>query len=114
MATKTPRARYASASSYERRAEVTYAWMTTRSGRSSSSSSRSTCSSQIRTSSSGRRYPASVARPSGGNSEYLIGRKNGLVASVNAGRIIVTRIPARLGARCGVMVSDPWASGAGP
>ncbi len=30
------------------------------------------------------------ASPSGGNSEYLIGRKNGLVASVSAGRIIFT------------------------
>src|SRR5438552_4034101 len=66
--------------------------MTARSGRSSSRSSRRTCSSQIRTSSSGRRYPASVARPSGGNNEYLIGRKNGLVASVSAGRIMVTRM----------------------
>src|SRR5205823_13354216 len=37
------------------------------------------------------RYAASVARPSGGNSEYLIGRKKGLVASVRAGRIIRTR-----------------------
>ena len=33
---------------------------------------------------------ASVASPSGGNSEYLMGRKNGLIASVSAGRIILT------------------------
>ena len=39
-----------------------------------------------------RDTPASVARPSGGNSEYLIGRQNGLVASVSAGRIILTFI----------------------
>ena len=50
-----------------------------------------TCSSTITASSSGRRYAASVARPSGGNSEYLIGRKYGLVASVSAGRTNVTR-----------------------
>src|SRR5207248_6124515 len=63
--------------------------MTTRSGV-LSRSSRSTCSSWISTWSSSRRYAASVARPSGGNSEYLIGRQNGLVASVSAGRIILT------------------------
>jgi hypothetical protein len=45
------------------------------------------------TSSSGSRYPARVARPRGGNSEYLMGRNSGLVASVRAGRIIVTRMP---------------------
>ena len=40
----------------------------------------------------GRRdRPASVARPSGGNSEYLIGRQYGLVASVSAGRMNLTR-----------------------
>lgn len=43
------------------------------------------------TSTSGSRYEASVARPSGGNKEYLIGRNSGLVASVRAGRIIFTR-----------------------
>src|SRR3954470_14149334 len=73
-----------------------YGWITTRSGRSPSSRSGSTCSSQMRTSSSSRRYPASVARPSGGKSEYLIGRKNGLVASVSAGRIIFTCISVAL------------------
>src|SRR5262245_31694443 len=62
--------------------------MTTRSGESSRSRI-STCSSWISTSSSPR-YAASVARPSGGNSEYLIGRQNGLFASVSAGRIILT------------------------
>src|SRR5437764_9497551 len=66
-----------------------YTWITTRSG-SSSRLSRSTCSSQIETSSSGSRYDASVARPSGGKSEYLIGRNSGLVASVSAGKIILT------------------------
>ena len=35
---------------------------------------------------------ASVARPSGGKSEYLIGRNSGLRASVSAGRIIFTFI----------------------
>src|SRR6185369_7770282 len=35
-------------------------------------------------------YAASVASPSGGNNEYLIGRQNGLLASVRAGRIIFT------------------------
>src|SRR3990170_596809 len=44
------------------------------------------------TSSPGPRYPASVASPSGGNSEYLMGLQNGLFASVSAGRIIFTRI----------------------
>ena len=59
-----------------RRAEVMYAWMTTRSGRSSSRRSRSTCSSSIAhlvVRVAGSR-PASPG-PSGGNSEYLIGRK---------------------------------------
>src|SRR5438093_777219 len=65
--------------------------MTTRSG-SSSIGTFSTCSSQIDTSSSSSRKPARVASPSGGKSEYLMGRKNGLVASVKAGRIIFTRI----------------------
>src|SRR5579859_7441028 len=101
IATCTPRARYPSASAYARLADVMYGWMTARSGRSSSSRSRSTCSSQMRTSSSGRRYPASVASPSGGKSEYLIGRKSGLVASVRAGRIIVTRMLRTLATRCG-------------
>jgi len=41
--------------------------------------------------SSGERYAASVARPSGGNNEYLIGRQKGLVASVSAGRMNFTR-----------------------
>src|SRR5262245_25890508 len=63
--------------------------MTTRSG-SSSRSSVSTCSSCKRTSSSSTRYPARVASPSGGNREYLIGRQNGLLASVSAGKIILT------------------------
>jgi hypothetical protein len=36
------------------------------------------------------RYPARVARPRGGNSEYFIGRQKGLLASVSAGRIILT------------------------
>jgi hypothetical protein len=44
------------------------------------------------TSSVSSRYAASVARPSGGNREYLIGRKRGLFASVSAGRIIFTRM----------------------
>jgi hypothetical protein len=35
-----------------------------------------------------------VASPSGGKSEYFTGRKNGLVASVSAGRIIFTFIVA--------------------
>src|SRR5215813_10629174 len=65
--------------------------MTTRSG-SSSRSSVSTCSSCKHTSSSSLRYPARVASPSGGNSEYLIGRQKGLLASVSAGRIILTFI----------------------
>src|SRR5215471_21688129 len=51
----------------------------------------STCSSTMTDSSSGRRYAASVASPSGGNREYLIGRQYGLVASVSAGRISFTR-----------------------
>src|SRR6266852_6235784 len=72
--------------------------MTTRSG-SSSRRSFSTCSSTIVTSASSGRYAARVARPSGGNSEYLIGRKNGLVASVRAGRIILTLITSRNGPR---------------
>ena len=40
-----------------------------------------------------------LGAPSGGNSEYLIGRKSGDVASVSAGRIIVmrTRTDARSG-----------------
>src|SRR5450756_2862448 len=42
------------------------------------------------TSSHGSRKPASVARPSGGNKEYLIGRNSGLVTSVNAGSTILT------------------------
>ena len=33
------------------------------------------CSSTITASSSGRRYAAKVAKPSGGNNEYLIGRQ---------------------------------------
>src|SRR5262245_31031270 len=65
--------------------------MTTRSG-ASLKSSFSTCSSTMLTSSSGFRYPASVARPSGGNNEYLMGRNSGLVASVKAGRIILILI----------------------
>src|SRR5215831_17148643 len=72
--------------------------MTTRSG-SSSSVNRSTCSSTMTASSSARRYAASVARPSGGKSEYLIGRQNGLVASVSAGRMNLTRSGRRIGAR---------------
>src|SRR5439155_13871658 len=64
--------------------------MRTRSGRSSSWSG-STCSSTMTASSSGERYAASVARPSGGKSEYLIGRQYGLVASVRAGRMSLTR-----------------------
>ena len=43
-------------------------------------------------SSSSARWAARVARPSGGKREYLIGRKCGLVASVSAGRIILTLI----------------------
>src|SRR3990172_5712546 len=66
-----------------------YTWNTTRSGE-SSSSSLSTCSSWIVTSSSASRYPSRVARPSGGNNEYLIGLQKGLLASVRAGRIILT------------------------
>ena len=59
--------------------------MPTRSG--SPSGSRSwTCSSWSDTSSPGSRNPARVARPSGGKSEYFIGRKKGLLASVRAGR----------------------------
>ena len=46
----------------------------------------STCSSTISASSSGDRNAARVASPSGGKSEYLIGRKNGLFASVSAGK----------------------------
>src|SRR3990172_1053587 len=69
--------------------------MMTRSG-TSSKSSFSTCSSCRVTSSFSCKYPASVARPSGGKSEYLIGRQNGLVASVSAGRIILTFIRASL------------------
>ena len=38
------------------------------------------------------RHVTRVARPSGGNSEYLMGRQNGLDASVRAGRIILTFI----------------------
>src|SRR6266568_189950 len=64
--------------------------MTTRSG-TSSTRNRSTCSSTMTASSSGARYAASVARPSGGNSEYLMGRQYGLVASVRAGRMNLTR-----------------------
>src|SRR6185503_11855641 len=66
--------------------------MTTSSG-SSSSESGSTCSSTIRASSASVRYPARVANPSGGNSEYLMGRKNGLCASVSDGRMSLTRMP---------------------
>src|SRR5215510_14729109 len=66
--------------------------MTTRSGE-SSRSSRSTCSSCRHASSPSSRYAASVARPSGGNSEYLIGLQSGLVASVSAGRMNFTRMP---------------------
>src|SRR5688500_5525646 len=68
-----------------------YTWLTTRSGVSFILRT-STCSSCISTSSSFVMYAASVARPRGGKSEYLIGRKNGLVASVSAGRIILTLI----------------------
>src|SRR5215213_4728021 len=66
-----------------------YTWITTRSGRSSRSRG-CTCSSTREISIAGSRYAASVARPSGGNNEYLIGRQNGPVASVSAGRIILT------------------------
>src|SRR5947207_9216675 len=68
-----------------------YAWITTRSG-SSSRRRGSTCSSTMDTSSSGSRYPASVASPSGGNSAYLTGRSAVPVASTSAGRIIFTRM----------------------
>src|SRR5256885_1563061 len=69
-----------------------YTWTTTRSGLSSMSSmlSFSTCSSVMVISSLSSRYAARVASPNGGNSEYLIGRNSGLVASVSAGRIIFT------------------------
>jgi hypothetical protein len=36
------------------------------------------------------RYAANVARPKGGKREYLIGLKKGLLASVKAGKIIIT------------------------
>src|SRR5438128_496473 len=52
--------------------------MTTRSGWSSRSSV-STCSSWMSTSSASRKYAARVARPSGGNNEYLIGLQERLV-----------------------------------
>ncbi len=76
---------------YARSAEVMYTCMTTRSG-ASSVRSLSTCSSVMLTSSSAEVYAASVASPKGGNSEYLMGRKSGLVASVSAGRIILMRM----------------------
>src|SRR3954453_9000023 len=63
--------------------------MTTRSGASSNVSG-STCSSTMIAQSSAERYAASVARPSGGNSEYLMGRQYGSVASVSAGRMNFT------------------------
>src|SRR5207237_1532231 len=65
--------------------------MITRSG-SSLRSSFSTCSSCREISRSGSKYAARVARPRGGNNEYLIGRQKGLVASVNAGRMSFTRL----------------------
>src|SRR5262245_4456529 len=55
-----------------------------------------TCSSSSQASSSGERYAARVARPSGGKSEYLIGRQYGSVASVRAGRISFTRRRRRI------------------
>src|SRR6266571_5990565 len=55
-------------------------------------SSLSTCSSCREISRSGSKYAARVARPRGGNNEYLIGRQKGLVASVNAGRMSFTRL----------------------
>ena len=60
---------------------------------SSSQRSVSTCSSTSVSWSDGAQYAASVASPSGGNKEYLIGRKKGLVASVNAGRMNLMRMP---------------------
>src|SRR5260370_14276963 len=65
--------------------------MMTRSG-SSFRSSFSTCSSCSEISMSGSRYAARVAKPRGGNNEYLTGRQKGLVASVNAGRMNFTRL----------------------
>src|SRR6266567_8066499 len=56
----------------------------------SSRVSGSTCSSTITAPSSGDKYAASVANPSGGNNEYLIGRQYGSVASVRAGRMNLT------------------------
>ena len=38
-----------------------------------------------------------MARPRGGKSEYLMGRKNGLSASVSAGRIILTFMGQKVG-----------------
>src|ERR1700730_2534521 len=74
--------------------------MMTRSGWSLRSSF-STCSSCREISRSGSRYAARVARPSGGKSEYLIGRQYGLVASVSAGRINFTLLNDRLAFRAG-------------
>src|SRR6266496_2679331 len=56
----------------------------------SSRVSGSTCSSTITAPSSGDKYAASVANPSGGNNEDLIGRQYGSVASVRAGRMNLT------------------------
>src|SRR5262245_24891946 len=85
-----------------------YTWITTRSGVSSVLSF-STCSSTMTASSSGERYAARVASPSGGKSEYLIGRQKGLVASVRAGRTNVTRRDrcAAMSLHCKVICSGP-------
>src|SRR5712691_6209384 len=60
------------------------------------------------TSSSAPRYAESVARPSGGKSEYLIGRKNGLVASVRAGKIILTLIESAAPAQPCSINGNSW------
>ena len=58
-------------------------------------------------------------RSQSGQSEYLIGRKNGLVASVSAGRMSRTFIAAayrpnllesRSGGRVGACIHSPWAT----
>src|SRR3990172_7499576 len=73
------------------------------------------------TSSPGSRYPASVASPSGGNSEYLIGLQNGLFASVSAGSIIFTRTapppsaqPTHMATARSDAVQDPISSPSNP
>ena len=53
------------------------------------------------------RYAARVAKPRGGNSEYLIGRQKGLVASVNAGRMSFTRLIDGLAFNAGLLSGLP-------